>query len=201
MAKAAVLQLKPELAMEYLHGIKSDIEALRGNPVWIEYEITVADALAARRDEAAGYHYEQALVALDRLPERKPKLEMIAHEHFGNHLRLGHIVSRARREFETAAQIATAEHWREDNAGIRMKLILIDLEADGDPRLTDLQVLKKVAARKGSTKQDQWAAWIQHIGNDERARSGMRYARRPGAPPEAYFDRLLDSVKALPDED
>jgi hypothetical protein len=164
----------------------------------LDCEITVGDALASRRAEAASYHYEQALAALGRLPDRQAKLEMIAREHFGNHLRLGGAVSRGRREFETAAQIATSEHWREDNARIRMKLILIDLEADEDPMLSRLQVLKKVAARKGSTKQDQWAAWLQHVGQDERVRVGMRYARQQSAPPEAYFEKLLDSVKTLP---
>jgi hypothetical protein len=35
LAKAAVLQLKPELAMEYLQEIKSELEAFRDNPIWI----------------------------------------------------------------------------------------------------------------------------------------------------------------------
>src|ERR1700722_270309 len=96
MAKAAVLQLKPELALEYLHTVWRDVESQTETPLFVEYEILMGDALAARRDEAASYHYEQAIEGCERLREPEPKLKMIAHEHFGNHLRLGGMLSVAR---------------------------------------------------------------------------------------------------------
>src|ERR1700738_2919868 len=95
LARAAVIELKPELAMEYLQEIWPDVQAHPDTPFSVDYEIVLGDALADRRDDAADYHYKQAIAGLQRLSERQPKLEMIAHQHFGNHLRLGHRVSGA----------------------------------------------------------------------------------------------------------
>src|SRR2546422_9857292 len=114
LAKAAVNRQEPELALQLLKEIWPEIREGSGTLLSIEYEIIMGDILCARGDPAAGYHYEQALAGIAQLSQRDPKLEMRAHEHFGDYLyRFAHRPSSARRHYEAAANIATAEHLRE----------------------------------------------------------------------------------------
>jgi hypothetical protein len=198
LARRKINQQRPDMALELLFGIQTEIEGLEGTALEAECRLVRAEAHAAMRDQAARAYFGEALELLGRLPEPSLDLQLRAYEHYGDFLLMCHRRSDALRQYQKAGEIATGRVWSEDTARIQLKLVGIGLEMDSDPQLGNFRLLRHEADLLGCTSQQQLAGWHLHLGKLEDASRGMRFARSGGPASEQYFVDLLKSVKDPP---
>ena|ERR1700733_2753529 len=200
LAKTAINQQDAHLALEHLGSIERFAEGLPETIFWADHRLTLAEAYGALGDEVAPSFFEEALERLTRLPEEQPCLELRANEHYADYLnRVPPRKPSKAREFLVAAKRIATRVGKEDVARVQMKVLGIDLILDKDPELDNFQTLKRVALQRHATYQRQLAAWMLHLGKQERAGKGLRAARIKSRASDQYFSDLLDTVRDLPE--
>jgi tetratricopeptide (TPR) repeat protein len=198
LAKLANNQQNPHLALQHLRSIERVVEDSPETAIWADHRLVLAESYSALGDKVATSLFEEALELLRKLPENQPGLELRAREHFADHLCRDRRFSKARELYVAAKLIATGIG-KEDVARIQMKIVAIDLRVDNDPEFENFQTLKRVALQRHAMYQLQLAAWMQHLGRQDRAGRGLRAARSMNRASEEYFADLIDSVRDLPE--
>ncbi len=195
-ARKEINRQNAPLALEYLGGIRREIEQLAAGPLWAEHRLLLAEAEGAKGDPAAESLFEEALERILNLTDQRSDLELRAREHFGDYLLcFAHRPSLAQPQYERAKAIAIANRLPEEAAHIQLKLIRVHLEIDCDEELASYTTFRGVASKRGYTHQVQLAAWTVHCGNIEGQRRGMRFARKRTVASEEYLISLLESVR------
>jgi hypothetical protein len=200
LAKAAINQQNPHLALEHLRSIEHAMEDLPETAIWAEHRLTLAEAYGALGNEAAPSFFEEALERLSKLFEDQPGLELRANEHYADFLYRfpPRRPSKAREHLVVAKRIAT-RIGKEDVARVQMKIVGNDLAIDKDAELDNFQTLKRVALQRHATHQKQLAGWMLHLEKQDRAVRGLRAARGKNRACEQYFAELFDSIRDLPE--
>jgi hypothetical protein len=196
LARNEINRQHPDLALGYLQQIRSEIEDLEGRPIWAEHHLLLAEAYAAKCDAVAESLFEEVFERLPSLQGKLPRLELLAHEHFGDLLL--HLAGRrsvARDHFEEAKKIAIKENLREENSRIELKLTNIYLEMDNDPEIPNFKSFRRVANNGGYTYQVQLASWQRHYMGQQQLSVGLRHARKRNLASDEYFADILESVK------
>jgi tetratricopeptide (TPR) repeat protein len=195
LAKAAINQQDPHGAIRLLTSVERTVENMPGMPVWADHRIALAEAYGALGDEVAPSFFDEALDRLTKLAEQQPLLEVRANEHYADYLcRFAKRFSKAR-ELLGSAKLKSAWIGKENTARIQMKITSVDLRVDNDPELENFTTFKRVARQLHATYQTQLAAWMQHLGQQERATGGLRAARNRNHASEQHFIDLIVSVQ------
>ena len=195
LARSVIDQQRPHAAHDLLKAVQHDINGL-GDPLLVaEYRLLVAEAFAAVRDPAGEYAFQEAIELLRQIDPPPVEVLLRALEHYGNFLYTAHAPSKARKRYSDACQIATEERFAEDNARLRLKLELIDLETDKSPELQNFQTMKRVAKDRGFTCAAQLQVWLRHLGGIETANHGLRAARKRSVATDRYFEDLFQSMQ------
>ncbi len=200
LAKAANNQQNPDLALQHLKDAEPILRDSVGLDLLAELHLVFAEAFGAKGDAAAPGCFETTFEALGSLVQRAPGLELRANEHYGDYLcRFEKRPSIARERYVAAKRIATEMGLVEDSARIQLKITGLDLSADKDPEFENFRVFKRVSKELHATHKVQLAGWVQHIGNQVRAATGLQAARNKDRASEQYFRRLIESVKDFPE--
>jgi hypothetical protein len=193
-ARAEINQQRAPLALRYLGEIRRDAQDCGIPSLSAEYQLTFAEALAAKNDPASVTEFQDALLQISDLSEPSPLLEMRAHEHFARDLRRKGRLSQAHQHCESAKKLAVVSRLLDDSARIQLLHILITLEMDRDPQIDIFQNLKRVAKDDSFTPQEQLAAWFLFQGDKSEAKKdSLLAARKRGS--EEYFRDVLKSVR------
>lgn len=199
LARDEVNRQNAPLALQYLNEIRADIDEYAGTLVWAEHQLTFAETLASMRDPIlraeALPEFEEAARRVSNLPERHLELELRAHEHFAMFLASSRRRSVAKTHYELATRAAVEAGLKQETARVQLKMIKNDLECDESPLLPSLRNFRKAASEKGSTPQQQLAAWLLYVGENEELTHSLVAARKGPAASVEYFRDLLNSVK------
>jgi hypothetical protein len=194
-ARACVLRGQAPQALGHLDTIRLEIDDFAGTPVWAEYALIYAGALAAMRDPSAEYAFDDAFKRISQLSVLDPALQTRAHGDFAKYLVEQRSFRRAREHYRFAEKIAeTLDESDEVLAHFQMCLIGIDLQERRDPQLHAFQNLRR-AAMDGYTDLDQREAWLHYVDEFQRDRRHMLAARKGNEASVDYFRGLLSSVK------
>jgi hypothetical protein len=200
LAKTAINQQHPHLAIEHLTSIERFAEGTPETIFWAEHRLVLAEAYGALGDEVAPSFFEEALERLAKLPEEHPGLELRAKEHYADYLnRFPPRRPSKAREFLVASKRIATHVGKEDVARVQMKIIGIDLTQDKDTELGNFRTLKRVALQRHATYQRQLVAWMMHLDKQDRTRKGLRAARDKNSASDQYFGDLLDAVREMPE--
>ena len=195
MARACVIRGQAPQALAHLDSIRLEIDDFPGTYVWAEYALIYAGALAAMRDSAAEYSFDEALKRISQLSEPDPALQARAHGDFGKYLVERRSFRRAREQYRLAEKIAeTLDQSDEDLAHYQMCLIGIELQERRDPQLPAFQNLKR-AAMDGYTNIDQREAWFHYIDEFQRDSRQMIAARKGNEASVDYFRGVLSPLR------
>ncbi len=195
-ARKEINRQNAPLALQYLDGIRHEVEELGAGALWAEHRLLLAEAEGAKGDPAAEALFEEALERIVDLSDSRADLEMRAREHFGDYLLcFARRPSLAQPQYERAKTIAIEGRLFEESAHINLKLIRVHLEIDRDEELANYKIFRGVASKRGYTHQVQLAAWTVHSGNMGKQQVGMRFARQRTVASEEYFLELLESVR------
>lgn len=196
LAAAEVNRQNPGGAHGLLRSIRTGIDGVEGSAEWAEFQLLVAEATAATGEPGASVEFEEALSRIAALSVPRPDLEIRGREHFGDFLvRSMRRRSAAHEHYRQAAELAASAHLWEDRARLMLKLIKLDLEADGDRQLGSFQNFKRAAMELRSTACEQLQAWLSYLDERRRASAGLQAARGAGAASVDYFRGLLARVR------
>jgi hypothetical protein len=199
LARGDVLRGQAPRALEYLRTILSDIDDLPETPIWAEYQLIYAGALAGMNDRGAEAAFEEALMRISVLPESDAGLLLRAHEDFGRYLAGRHSHLIALKHYKAAEGIAVEAGMLEDAARVYLCIVRIDLESSRDPRLESLQNLKK-AAKDLYTAREQQRAWVQYCQELEESGRVLVAARKGSVASVDYFRGVLSTVRRTSNE-
>ncbi len=195
-ARKEINRQNAPLALQYLDGIRHEVEELEAGPLWAEHRLLLAEAEGAKGDPVAEALFEESLERIANLSDSRGDLEMRAREHFGDYLLcFARRPSLAQPQYERAKTIAIEGRLFEESAHISLKLIRVHLEIDRDEELANYKIFRGVASRRAYTHQVQLAAWTVHGGNMGKQQVGRRFARQRTVASEEYFLELLESVR------
>jgi hypothetical protein len=199
LARSAIHDLKPDLAVEYLRTTQDDCEDYyKGSEAWAEHHLLVAEAYASKGDSAAEIFFAESIKRIRSLPDDHRHLLLRAYRNYGCYLaRHTQFRQRARQHYEAAKQLAVDLGLREDSAEIELKIVKIDVNAEKSSLANNFATLRSVANHFSYTHQEQLAAWHLHWGKAQQSRRGRRFARDENQASEDYFRRLLESVRVL----
>jgi hypothetical protein len=197
LARKAIQELKPDLALEHLRGIRREVEDLPGTSISAEHQLLYAGALGASNAEGAQSEYESALHQVCNLHVPDIALEIRAHEDYGNYLRrFTRHRTVAREQYVLAKQLAIESNLPEDSSRLELDIVSLDLQINEDPRLATFQRIKKIALELGCTSQQQLQGWILFCGENEEQEYMLVAARKRREPSEEYLRGLLASLKS-----
>jgi len=204
LARRCVIRGQGPQALAHLESILLEIDDWVGTPVWAEYAVIYAGALAAMsapaamRDLGAESAFDDAFKRISELSEPDPALKMRAHGDFGKYLAEQRSFPRAREQYRLAEKIAEGLHHSEqDLAHFQMCLIGIELQEKHDPYLRHFQSLKRAAAIDGATDIHQREAWFGFIDEFQSDARPMVAARtgKASEPSVDYFRGVLSQIK------
>lgn len=197
LAKTAINQQNPHLAIQHLRSIERAIEDALDTPIWAEHRLVLAEVYGALGDQAAPTFFDEAIDRLGRLREEHLHLLLRSREHYADFLcRFCRRFSKARELYVSAKGFAS-RIGQEDVARVQLKIIGLDLAVDNDPEFENFQTFKHVSLTRHVTYRKQLAVWMHHLGNQERAGTGLRAARNRSRAAERCFSDLIDSVGDL----
>jgi hypothetical protein len=196
IARGCVLRGQAPQAIAHLDTIRLEIEDFPGTSAWAEYMLIYAGALAAMRDPAAEYSFDDTIERISKLSEPDPALQARAHGDFGKFLGEQRSFRRAREQYRLAERIAeTLDQSEEDLAHFQMCLIGIELQEKRDPQLRAFQNLRHAALMDGCTDTHQREAWFQYVDEFHRDTRHMLAARKGNETSVDYFRGVLSQIK------
>ena len=183
-------------ALEYLHGIRLEVDELVGSLLWAEYAVIYAGALAGMNDATAEFAFRDALERCSKLSQAQAdrQVTMRAHADYAAYLAGRRQLGRAKDHYREAEKIAESLGHEEDVAHFQNCATRLELEEKRSPHLIAFQRLQE-ASKDGFTEVQQREAWFQYTERFQELAYQGQHRRHGGQASADYFRGLLCVIK------